>query len=122
MNKQLKKRDGVVVGRGIEWCDWTWNPIGGCMHACKWTMPDGSTAQCYAKDVAEGVAREHYPAGFEAHYWHEERLFEPLYVKEPARIFPDSMADLFGRWVSPIEIDNVLNIMETAHWHTFQSL
>jgi len=21
---------------GIEWCDYTWNPVTGCMHGCKY--------------------------------------------------------------------------------------
>lgn len=122
MNKQIKRRAGEIIGRGIEWTDYTWNPIGGCLHACQWSMPDGSIAQCYAKDVAEGVAREHYPAGFEAHYWHGERLTEPMDVATPSRIFCDSMADLFGRWVTEQEINSIMVAIQEAPQHTFQSL
>jgi protein gp37 len=122
VNKQLKQRNGQIVGRGIEWTDYTWNPLGGCLHACQWTMPDGSVAQCYAKDVAEGVAQAFYPQGFEAHYYHPDRLDEPARVKQPRRIFPDSMADLFGRWVPASEILRIFQVMRAAHWHTFQSL
>ena len=37
MNKQAKSE----IKRGIEWTDYTWNPIGGCQHGCRWEMPDG---------------------------------------------------------------------------------
>lgn len=108
--------------RGIEWCDYTWNVIGGCEHACRWTMPDGTSAICYAELVASRVAQAHYPQGFAAHYWHPERLSEPLRLAEPARIFLDSMADLFGRWVPAGQIALVLEAVQAAHWHTFLSL
>lgn len=98
---------------------YTWNPIGGCMHDCQWEMPDGSTAVCYAKTVAERVAQAAYPEGFAHHYWHPERLEEPLRVKQPAGIFLDSMSDLMGHWVSDDQIHQVLDVCRRAHWHTF---
>lgn len=122
MNKQAKYKNGQLVGRGIEWCDWTWNPIGGCLHECKWEMPDGSIATCYAKEVALGVAQKMYPEGFEHHYWRPERLDEPLKLKEPARIFLDSMSDIGGHWVPKEQAEAVLDICRRASWHTFQLL
>lgn len=118
MNKQ-DKGDGR---RGIEWCTHTWNVIGGCKHRCRWDMPDGTTAICYAEAVANGVARDAYKNGFEHHYWNPQRLEEPLKLKEPARIFLDSMSDLMGHWVPDAHINQVLDICEKAHWHTFQLL
>lgn len=118
---------------GIEWLNtkradgttrygYTWNVIGGCKHKCRWTMPDGTTAICYAELVANRVAQAHYLHGFAHHYWHPERLGEPLKVKEPAHIFPDSMADLFGAWVEDEQIRKVLGACEAAYWHTFIGL
>lgn len=107
---------------GIEWCDATYNPIGGCKHGCRWHMPDGTTAICYAETVAEGVARTAYPQGFGHHYWHPNRLNEPLSVKTPARIFLDSMSDIMGHWVPDEQIQAVLDVCRAAHWHTFQLL
>lgn len=122
MNKQAKYKNGVLVGRGIEWTDYTWNPVGGCLHECRWVMPDGSVARCYAKDVALGVAQKNYPDGFEAHYFHPDRLKEPLRVEMPARIFLDSMADLMGHWVPKEEVQDVLEVCKKADWHIFQLL
>lgn len=117
MNKQLKK-DG---GRGIEWTDFTWNYIGGCKHRCRWRMPDGKIAICYAESTAN-VMQSGYPHGFEHHYVRPHMLDEPLRHKTPAKIFLDSMSDLMGQWVSDEEIQRVLDICRQAHWHVFQLL
>jgi protein gp37 len=123
MNKQQKTDSrGNITGMGIEWCSYTWNPIGGCKHACRWTMPDGSTAKCYAEEVAAGIARNNYQFGFDAHYWKPQLLSEPLKLKEPARIFLDSMSDLMGAWVPEDQIKAVLQVARQAEWHTFQLL
>jgi protein gp37 len=122
MNKQYAVVDGKKVNKKIEWTDYTWNPVRGCQHACRWEMPDGSIAQCYAESVALGIARTAYPQGFENHYWNPNQLNAPLSVKTPSRIFLDSMSDLMGHWVPDEQIEQVLDVARRAHWHTFQLL
>ena len=124
MNKQ---RDG----KGIEWTQvinqdgtkrngYTWNVSGGCFHDCKWEMPNGTIAECYAKVQAESEQlKPFYPHGFKHHYWHEHRLEEPLKVKKPAGIFLDSMSDLMGHWVADDHIHAVLDICQQASQHIF---
>lgn len=118
MNKQK-------ANAGIEWTrpygrpGYTWNPIGGCEHDCQWEMPDGTVATCYAKTVAERVAQAAYPEGFVHHYWHPERLEEPLRVATPAGIFADSMSDLMGAWVPAEQIEAVLDVCRRASHHIF---
>jgi len=118
MNKQAKS----LVKRGIEWTDYTWNPVGGCQHGCRWEMPDGSIAECYAETTAERVAQAAYPYGFEHHYWRPEILTEPIQILKPSRIFLDSMSDLMGHWVEDEQIERVLDICAQADWHQFQLL
>ncbi len=119
MNKQYKS----ASSRGIEWTDHTWNPVGGCKHGCRWTMPDGSTAICYAEEVAVNLRTDKfYPNGFEHHYWHPERLGEPAKLKTPAKIFLDSMSDLMGSWVPDDQIHKVLDACTAAPQHSFQLL
>jgi protein gp37 len=84
-------------------------------------MPDGSIATCYAEDVAKKFRRA-YPQGFEHHYFRPRKLKDPLKVKEPSKIFMDSMSDLMGHWVPEDQIDQVLDVCRQAHWHTFQLL
>jgi protein gp37 len=134
LNKQFKVLDGEIVTKGkIEWTNvfgpgtgYTWNPVGGCYHGCEWII-GGETAQCYAKTVAEKFGKEKgdkrfFQNGFEHHYWHPERLSEPVDMKKPCGIFLDSMSDLMGKWVREAEIEAVLNVVEEANWHQFQML
>ena len=118
----MNKQRNSTGGRGIEWCDYTWNPVRGCQHGCRWTMPDGSVAECYAETTAERVAQRAYPHGFEHHYWNPQVLDEPLKLKTPSRIFLDSMSDLMGHWVPSEQIEQVLDVCRQANWHTFQVL
>lgn len=111
----------VVDGQEVQLPGYTWNPTGGCLHGCTWRMPDGSVTECYAKTIAERFTSA-YDKGFENHYWRPDALKGPLKVRESAGIFVGSMADLFGHWVPKEQIDQVLDVMQKAHWHTFQTL
>lgn len=109
--------------RGIEWCDETRNCVGGCMHDCRWEMPDGTTAICYAKELAEsGVAKRAYPHGFEHHYWRPKALKELSRGSDPLLIFVDSMSDLFAANVPREHVEAVLAAMHKAPQHAYQSL
>jgi protein gp37 len=118
----MNKQDKGNGKRGIEWCNYSWNPMGGCEHLCRWEMPDGTIAKCYAESVAEGVALPSYPQGFGEHYWHPEILNEPLALKTPAKIFLDSMSDLMKAKAPTAQVEAVLEICRQADWHTFQLL
>lgn len=111
---------------GIEWTHIygpgtgvTWNPIAGCRHACRWTMPDGTTARCYAEAIAEGLAQNAYSEGFSSHYWNPGRLDEPRKVMQPRGIFLDSMSDIMGHWVPEDQVAQVLKVVQECDWHTF---
>jgi len=102
----------------IEWTDATWNPLTGCAQ-----LSPGCD-HCYALAFAErfrGVPGHPYEQGFDLRLW-PERLDLPLRWKRPRRVFVNSMSDLFQDAV-PLEfISEVFNVMEQAHWHTFQVL
>lgn len=120
MNLQGRFLNGVWSG-GIEWTrlrllngvvlpGYTWNVVGGCLHECKWQMPDGSLAICYAKGVAERLAQKTYNQGFAHHYWNPEILQSPKKLRQRSGIFLDSMSDLFGHWVPDDQIKAVLDV------------
>jgi protein gp37 len=104
---------------GIGWCDYTVNPADGCFHDCKWKMPDGTVAPCYAGTVANGIARAAYPEGFQHYGWHPDRLKEPGTVKASSRIFVGSMTDVFGRWTPDEHIEAQLQMCRNYPWHTY---
>lgn len=120
MTKQYKPATG---GRGIEWTCRTVNALGGCKHACRWTMPDGTTAVCYAEELANnGLARAGYPHGFEHHYFRPNVLKVLADNKQPELRFMDSMSDMFGSWVPEEHLTAVFEAMAQAPQHAYQGL
>jgi len=95
----------------IEWTDYTWNPVTGCLHGCPY---------CYARKIARRFP-QNFPSGFEPAFY-PERLEEPAKVKKPAKIFVVSMGDLFGAWVPQEWQDAVFRVVEENPRHTFQFL
>lgn len=121
MNKQGKN--------GIEWCDYTWSPVTGCLHGCEY---------CYARRIVQRFGDKNdeewhdlyqpfykidgkinpYPYGF-APTFHRYRLDEPQKLKKPSKIFVCSMADLFGAWVPDEWIRQVYDACQKADWHKY---
>jgi protein gp37 len=91
----------------ISWAAWSWNPVTGCLHGCKY---------CYARELATKPSyAAAYPLGFTP-LFHPERLIAPANTKVPdkadmdgrfRRVFVCSMADLYGKWVPDDWIDQV---------------
>ena len=99
----------------VSWAKWTWNPVTGCEHGCKF---------CYAREIANSQRMaDVYPFKF-APAFHEYRLEAPKYTPckqsdDPTegRVFVCSMADLFGKWVPDKWITDVFNACaETPCW------
>jgi len=94
----------------IEWTDFTWNPVTGCLHGCTYCYARAITSRFYPPDV-----------GFFPHFWHE-RIREPVSRRKPDRIFVSSMGDLFGDWV-PVEWwREVFDVVRQCPHHIFQFL
>ena len=116
---------------GIEWCrivlsdgtvlrGFSWNPITGCAHLCRWKT-DGGLAICYAEEIANRFTKL-YPRGFSDVVFHPNRLGDPLAVKSPAGIFLDSMSDVMGVGVEDEWVQQILDVCERTPWHTYQLL
>lgn len=101
---------------GIEWADWSWNPVTGC------TKVSPGCDNCYARRMARRQAgRNGYPASpheFDVTF-HKKRLQEPLDVKKPSRIFVCSMSDLLHPDLGIIDIHRVYDMMRATPEHTF---
>lgn len=119
MNKQGKLINGKAVG-GIEWTKTflpngterqgaTLNPLAGCEHGCRWRMPDGSIAVCYAETTAEkSQAKIHYGQGFNWYYWHPERMKDLFGIKGPFKAFVGSMTDWMAKGVKDEWINHII--------------
>lgn len=114
---------------GIEWTHifgprtgWTSNPVKGCQHACRWRMPDGNLAICYAEATAERFPGKWYSKGFGTISFDPTELEEIRKLKASSGIFIDSMSDLFGKNVSAACIAEVSKTIHECKQHIFFSL
>src|SRR5262245_46669779 len=108
----------MSVNSTIEWTDATWNPVRGC------TLITPGCAHCYAQTFAErfrGVPGHPYEQGFDLRLI-PEKLAEPLRWKTSKMVFVNSMSDLFHEGVPDEYVHNVVRVMRTANWHTYQVL
>lgn len=102
----------------IEWTGSTWNPSTGCIkisQGCK---------NCYAERMAkrlQAMGQLNYVNGFQPTI-HHRSLELPLSWKKPQTIFVNSMSDLFLDVIPTEFIKMVFDVMNRAHWHTFQVL
>lgn len=109
----------------IEWTERTWNPVVGCSkvsEGCRF---------CYAKTLHDRRHRaklagkplpEQYSLPFERVQLRPERLGLPLRWKGPARIFVNSVSDLFHGAVPFPYIAAVLGVIAATPQHTYQVL
>jgi protein gp37 len=105
-------------GNAIEWAQWSWNPVTGCLHNCTY---------CYARDIANQTKMApYYPNGFEPSF-RSNSLNSPAMTAVPdgaeqdtrlRNVFTCSMADLFGKWVPQQWIDAVFkSISSNPQWN-----
>lgn len=102
----------------IEWTGSTWNPVTGCTKISPGCM------NCYAERMAkrlQAMGQPNYCDGFNLTL-HEHALELPLKWKKPQTIFVNSMSDLFLEEIPTEFIQKVFDVMNRAHWHTFQVL
>ena len=100
----------------IEWTGSTWNPITGYTK-----YSDGCT-NCYAEKMAnrlKNMGLKKYENSFTLTL-HYENIEDPLFMKKPQTIFVCSMSDIFHKDVPDEFILKLFEVMNKAHWHTFQ--
>jgi len=115
----------------IEWCDYTWNPVTGCLHDCPYCYAAKITKRfgggkawdrgsCHGENLHVLFTKPEtpYPYYFEPTF-HKYRLDEPSEIKKPKNIFVCSMADLFGDWVPDEWIKQVFDACKKAPQHRY---
>ena len=111
----LLLREESVNKTGIEWCDFSWNPITGCESGLQcWN-------RCYARRMALRLAGR---AGYDHDdpfkpTFHEDKLEDPLRRRKPSIIFCCSMGDMFADEVEDSWRSSVWGVMRDCPQHTF---
>jgi protein gp37 len=121
----------MAATTSIEWTDRTWNPVVGC------SLVSPGCTNCYAMRMAgriEAMGTAPHYAGLtkpskagpvwtgELRAAPDHVLLQPLKWRKPARIFVNSMSDLFHESVPDAVIDRVFAVMALSPQHTFQVL
>ena len=102
----------------IEWCDFTWNPLSGCLNKCPY---------CYAARMARRLKGRF---GYDKQdpfrpTFHEDKVTEPDYLNERGpyatkpRIFTCSMGDIFSEGVESAWIRDILNVIQDCNFLNF---
>lgn len=112
----------------IEWTDRTWNPVRGCSRVSE------GCRNCYAERQAARFSDPGQPFyGFVERTaagprWtgklrlELKKLWEPLTWRKPARVFVNSMSDLFHENLPDDAILAIFDVMRQCERHTFQIL
>lgn len=133
----------------IEWADYTWNPVTGCLHGCPYCyarrnverfgmkfatrLGDPGMEGACKYDSSEGTdtmleLEKPYidPNGVKQPYpmaflptFHRYKLDEPARKTAGVTIFVGSMCDLFGEWVPDAWIAEVFAACKRAPQHTY---
>lgn len=109
------------MSTGIEWTQRTWNPATGCQQV------SAGCDNCYAKTLVDTRQQHNSRSPRFGHPFHEvmlhdNRLQQPWSWREPARIFVNSMSDVWHRDIPDAYIDAIFAEMERNPRHTFQVL
>ena len=125
----------------IEWAEYTWNPVTGCLHGCEYCyartmvkrfagdvrlfMADKrcrkvgeNIYEIEEKFIAQNGTTVIYPCEF-LPTLHKYRFTKPRELKTGANIFVCSMADLFGNWVPDEWIEMVFDTCKEYSRHNY---
>lgn len=113
---------GNILDRGIEWTDYTVNPMMGCYHGCQYQSPEGKLVECIAMQRSLRYNKGAMPEGF-AHYAFNPGTMDRIgRLKTPAKFYLSNLNEMFGDWVSDDDIREVLHRCSLNDQHTFQIL
>ena len=88
----------------IDWCDYSWNPISGCLHGCKY---------CYMRRM-----EKRFPGIMDPKF-HPKRLSQAKTLKNPSLIFVGSSGDMWGDFIPSEWINKVLEMCKSSDRHIF---
>ena len=130
----LSRLVDVKRSTGISWTEHTWNPIVGCTYVsegcrnCYAAFQMGTLMAAMHKDLVHSKTEKIGDREVTRHTFNgkikllPDKLDEPLRNTKPSKYFVNSLSDLFHKNVGQEFIATVFEMMEKAHWHTFQVL
>ena len=130
----LSRLVDVKRSTGISWTEHTWNPIVGCTYVsegcrnCYAAFQMGTLIAARHKDLVDRKSGDEGGRKVERYMFNgkikllPDKLDEPLRNTKPSKYFVNSLSDLFHKKVNDDFITTVFEMMEKAHWHTFQVL
>lgn len=86
----------------IDWCDWSWNPITGCLYKCSY---------CYMRAMENRFKNDCMKP--KVHLDRLDDIAKSRKLKPGDKIFVSSSGDMFGDWVSKEHIQRVLDIAKS---------
>jgi len=100
----------------IKWTTLTWNPFSGC------DKESPGCGFCYARRLAEDKrGTRAFPNGFDLTV-RLHKLKEPFMLREPSRVFVNSMSDFFWEKVSDALRAAVIEVIRATPQHQYQIL
>ena len=110
----------AMTGTKISWASVTWNPVHGCSKV------SAGCDRCYAETLSLRM-------GWTKKEWTGEnasenvklkphKLREPYKLKEPSRVFVNSMSDLYHPQIPDDYLEKVFAVMHDLPQHVFQVL
>ncbi|MBW2264634.1 MAG: DUF5131 family protein [Deltaproteobacteria bacterium] len=102
----------------LQWCKWSWDPITGCEHDCKYCAAIEVVRKWYSQ------TRNKAYSSFSPRLW-PERFDAPYNTPIPQdntsgnrNVFLGGLGDMFGDWVGNEHIEEILNIIrDTPQWN-----
>lgn len=86
----------------IDWCDYTWNPVWGCLNHCEY---------CYARKLAKRFGDPEFKPTW------KQKNFDKSFPKKPSRIFVNSMSGI--EWWDREWMHGVLDKIKKNMIHSF---
>lgn len=106
----------------IEWTNFTWNPITGCLYDCPYCYAKVNYMRFHKQNEKKPyiMIDEELNQSFDPKFW-GYRLEDKM-PKKPSKIFVGSMGEMFGFLVPRDLIGKVLEVVKKYPQHTYQFL
>ena len=104
----------------IDWCDYTWNPLYGCLRGCKYCYAARMHNKRHKAYLSGKSLPKQYALPFDKLQVFPERFNLPYKKKEKSTVFVGSMTDICYHDINDVE--SVITECDIAYWHKYMFL